>query len=68
VAAQRGARKVQLLAEHGLASWQVAYSDSLQDVPMLRPAAEAVLVNGTPALCKKVEKALGRVITRVDWF
>ena len=63
-----GVRKVQLLAQHGLSSWQVAYSDSLQDVPMLRPAAEVVLVNGTPTLCKKVEKALGRVITRVDWF
>jgi len=63
-----GKRKVQQLAQHGLTAWQVAYSDSLVDVPMLRPAAEVVLVNGTPALCKKVEKALGRVITRVDWF
>ena len=63
-----GARKVQLLAQHGVASWQVAYSDSLQDVPMLRPAAEAVLVNGTPTLCKQVERALGRSISRVDWF
>lgn len=62
-----GKLKVELLARHGLAAWQVAYSDSLHDVPMLRPAAEAVLVNGTPALCKKVEKALGRAITRVEW-
>lgn len=63
-----GPRKVQLLAQHGVTVWQLAYSDSLQDVPMLRPSVEVVLVNGTPTLCKKVEKALGRVITRVDWF
>jgi phosphatidylglycerophosphatase C len=35
---------------------------------MLKPAAEVVLVNGTPTLCRKVEKALGRAISRVDWF
>jgi phosphatidylglycerophosphatase C len=63
-----GSRKVQLLAQHGVTAWQLAYSDSLQDVPMLRPSVEVVLVNGTPTLCKKVEKALGREITRVDWF
>ena len=63
-----GRRKVQQLAQHGLTAWQVAYSDSLQDVPMLKPAKEVVLVNGTPKLCKKVEKALGRSITRVEWF
>lgn len=63
-----GAHKVQLLAQHGVTAWQVAYSDSFQDVPMLRPAAEAILVNGTPKLCKKVEKALGRSIGRVAWY
>ncbi|HVC17854.1 MAG TPA: HAD family hydrolase [Rhodanobacter sp.] len=63
-----GVRKVLRLAQHGLTAWQVAYSDSLQDVPMLKHASEVVLVNGTPTLCKKVEKALGRVISRVDWF
>ena len=63
-----GRRKVQLLAQHGLTAWQMAYSDSLHDVPMLKPAKEVVLVNGTPKLCKKVEKALGRTITRVEWF
>jgi phosphatidylglycerophosphatase C len=63
-----GRRKVQTLAEHGITAWQVAYGDSMFDVAMLKPATEAVLVNGTPALCKKVEKALGRAITRVEWF
>lgn len=63
-----GRRKVQSLAEHGVTAWQVAYGDSLHDVAMLKPATEAVLVNGTPKLCKKVEKALGRTIRRVEWF
>ena len=63
-----GRRKVQTLAQHGVTAWQVAYGDSMHDVAMLKPATEAVLVNGTPALCKKVEKALGRAITRVEWF
>ena len=63
-----GRRKVQLLAQHGLTAWQVAYGDSMYDVPMLKVATEAVLVNGTPTLCKKVEKAVGRAIIRVEWF
>jgi phosphatidylglycerophosphatase C len=63
-----GKRKVQQLAQHGLTAWQAAYSDSLHDVPMLKPATQVILVNGTPTLCKKVEKALGRAITRVEWF
>ncbi|KZC19032.1 MULTISPECIES: haloacid dehalogenase-like hydrolase [Rhodanobacter] len=63
-----GRRKVQSLTEHGVGGWQVAYGDSVYDAAMLALAAEAVLVNGTPALCKKVEKALGRAVTRVEWF
>ena len=63
-----GRRKVQSLARHGLSEWQVAYGDSMYDAAMLKLAAEAVLVNGTPTLCKKVEKALGRAVTRVEWF
>ena len=63
-----GRRKVQSLAEHGIEVWQVAYGDSMHDVAMLKPATEAVLVNATPKLCKKVEKALGRTLTRADWF
>ena len=63
-----GRRKVQSLTEHGVTAWQVAYGDSMHDVAMLKPAAEAVLVNGTPTLCKKVEKALGRSVNRVQWL
>jgi len=63
-----GRRKVQNLAARGVAHWRIAYSDSFQDMPMLKPAGEAVLVNGTPKLCKKVEKALGKAVTRVAWY
>ncbi|HEU0276839.1 MAG TPA: haloacid dehalogenase-like hydrolase [Rhodanobacteraceae bacterium] len=62
-----GARKVALLAEHGIEAWQVAYSDSIQDLPMLAGAAQAVLVNGSPKLCKRVENAMGHSIAHVHW-
>ena len=62
-----GIRKVQLLAKIGVSVWQVAYSDSLRDVPMLKPAVQPVLVNATPKLCKKIEHALGRPVARVQW-
>ncbi|GAB2585911.1 haloacid dehalogenase-like hydrolase [Dyella jejuensis] len=63
-----GRRKVQNLAAQDVVQWRLAYSDSFQDMPMLKQAGEAVLVNGTPKLCKRVEKALGRSVTRVAWY
>jgi len=62
-----GRNKVLTLGEHGLTEWDVAYGDSMYDVAMMKVAVEPVLVNGTPALCKKVEKILGRPVTRVAW-
>jgi len=63
-----GRRKLERLAAHGVKEWQLAYSDSLADIPMLKGAGEAVLVNGTPKVCKRLEKVLGRSVTRVEWF
>jgi phosphatidylglycerophosphatase C len=63
-----GRRKVQSLAARGVKAWRAAYGDSMLDAPMLKQAREAVLVNGTPKLCKRVEKALGRSVTRVAWY
>ncbi|HEX5960601.1 MAG TPA: haloacid dehalogenase-like hydrolase [Rhodanobacteraceae bacterium] len=63
-----GRRKAEALARHGIEAWQRAYSDSFEDLPMLAAAREAVLVNSTPKLCKRVEKALGRSVARVEWF
>lgn len=62
-----GRRKAELLAQHGIETCHMAYSDSNQDLPMLALAAEAVLVNATPKLCKRVEKTLARSVTRVEW-
>lgn len=62
-----GANKLKVLSAQGVAAWRVAYTDSLMDVPMLKPASEPVLVNGTPKLCKKMDVALGRVVGRVAW-
>jgi phosphatidylglycerophosphatase C len=63
-----GRRKLQSLAAQGVTRWRLAYSDSIQDLPMLKQAGEAVLVNGTPRLCKRVEKAMGRAVTRAAWY
>ena len=63
-----GRRKLQSLTEAGISAWQRAYGDSVLDIPMLQAAAEPVLVNASPKLCKQVEKALGRSIERVAWY
>ncbi len=64
-----GRRKVESLATAGvLPAWDVAYGDSVHDLPMLREAREAVLVNATPAWCKRVEQLLGRTVTRAYWY
>jgi phosphatidylglycerophosphatase C len=63
-----GRRKPQQVVAHGVEAWQLAYGDSVHDIAMLKAATEAVLVNATPKLCKKVERALGRSVTRVEWF
>ncbi|MEI7035652.1 HAD-IB family phosphatase [Fulvimonas yonginensis] len=63
-----GAGKLKALAAHGVPAWRRAYGDSLHDLPMLEAAAEPVLVNGTPKLCKRIEQALGRPVERVAWY
>ena len=62
-----GRRKTELLAQHGIEACHVAYGDSDHDLPMLALAGEAVLVNATPKYCRRVEKALGRAVTRAEW-
>lgn len=62
-----GAGKLKALTAHGVPAWRRAYGDSLHDLHMLKAAAEPVLVNGTPKLCKRIERALGRSIERVAW-
>ncbi|MBP1473909.1 haloacid dehalogenase-like hydrolase [Frateuria sp. MAH-13] len=62
-----GAGKLKALTAHGVPAWQRAYGDSFNDLHMLKAAAEPVLVNGTPKLCKRIERALGRSLERVAW-
>jgi len=63
-----GKRKVEALAARGITAGAMAYSDSSQDIPMLKLAGAPVLVNATPAVCKRVERALGRSVARVAWY
>ena len=48
--------------------WDLAYSDSAHDIPMLKRAREAVLVNADARTCLRVRRALGHEARRVDWF
>jgi phosphatidylglycerophosphatase C len=62
-----GARKVEALAELGIERWEVAYTDSLSDLPMLAGARRAVLVNASDALLERATRRLGRAPERLRW-
>lgn len=63
-----GRRKLQALAKIGvIAPWAIAYSDSSRDTPLLKAATEPVLVNADTALCRLMERRLGRPLRRIDW-
>lgn len=62
-----GAEKVRMLTERGLAPpWDVAYSDSDADLPMLTRAARPVLVTPSARARARVVHALPG-IEHVDW-
>lgn len=64
-----GRRKLGSLRACGVEPpWDMAYGDSIHDVPMLREAREAILVNASPKWCRRVEQMLGRTVTRVHWY
>ncbi len=63
-----GRRKITVLAERGIhAPWALAYSDSSRDTPMLKGAAEAILVNVDARSRKRIERRLGRKLVTVRW-
>lgn len=62
-----GAAKCVALAEAGYERWDVAYSDSLADLPLLRAAARPVLVDARPAMVAEATRLLGRSPEVVDW-
>lgn len=64
-----GSVKPRQIALHGIVEpWDLAYSDSARDIPMLKRAREAVLVNADARTTLRVRQALGRDARRVDWF
>ena len=64
----RGAEKVRQLAARGItAPWDVAYSDSTVDLPLLSGARRAVLVNGQRADAARLGAALGGRLETVSW-
>lgn len=63
-----GAVKIRQLAARGvLPPWQVAYSDSLSDLPMLRGADRPVLVNPGRRQLARARAALGPSLAAVRW-
>lgn len=64
----RGEEKVRHLAARGIAPpWQVVYSDSLTDLPMLAAARQAVLVNAAPRDLARARAALPGRVSDVRW-
>ena len=64
-----GAAKPRQIAIHGIPEpWDLAYSDSANDIPMLKRATEAVLVNADAHTALRVRRALGREARAVNWF
>jgi phosphatidylglycerophosphatase C len=64
-----GKAKPVQIARHGIAGpWDIAYSDSANDIPMLKGARDPVLVNADTGTVLRVERALGRETRKVDWF
>jgi phosphatidylglycerophosphatase C len=63
------ALKVSTLERAGVPRpWAVAYSDSLSDLPMLRAADTAKLINPSPKIEKKAARALGEKLQVLHWF
>ncbi|MGX6449589.1 hypothetical protein ACVU7I_16230, partial [Patulibacter sp. S7RM1-6] len=63
-----GPAKVVGLAAHGIRPpWDVAYTDSLADLPLLRGARRPVLVGAGPRTLARARQTLGPALVRVDW-
>lgn len=63
-----GRRKVSMLREHGLDQWDVVYTDSAADLPLLKHGIRRYLVNPTPEDRKKILDRLGPDLEVVDWL
>jgi phosphatidylglycerophosphatase C len=64
-----GSAKPAQIALYGIVEpWDLAYSDSARDIPMLKRAREAILVNADLRTALRVRRALGRDARQVNWF
>jgi phosphatidylglycerophosphatase C len=62
-----GKRKVSMLREHGLVQWDVVYTDSAADLPLLTHGIRRYVVNPTAADRKKILDLLGSDLEVVEW-
>ncbi len=63
-----GRRKIEMLSDRGYpATWQRTYSDSPADLPILKAAAEAVLVNPNEDRILRISSALERAPMVRHW-
>ena len=61
--------KVRTLERAGISRpWTIAYGDSLSDVPMLKAAESARLVNPTAKTAKKAGRLLGDKLEILHWY
>ncbi|GAA0716058.1 haloacid dehalogenase-like hydrolase [Dokdonella soli] len=64
----RGVEKANQLARRGVRPpWDIVYSDSLDDLPILAAARSAVLVNPSRHLLARVSARLGQRVSIVEW-
>jgi phosphatidylglycerophosphatase C len=62
-----GRRKVSMLRAYGLNQWDVVYTDSAADLPLLTQGAHRYVVNPTPKDRKKICDRLGADLEVVEW-
>lgn len=64
----RGREKCRYLAEHGIVNrWEFAYTDSLDDVPLLEAAASPAVVNATQSMLERLRSMGLGAAFRVTW-
>jgi len=63
-----GRRKVSMLRAHGLDQWDVVYTDSAADLPLLTHGTRRYVVNPTPEDRKKIFDRLGPDLEVVEWL
>lgn len=63
-----GLSKVSMLREHGLERWDVVYTDSAADLPLLTQGTRRYVVNPTADSRRKILAQLGADLEVVEWL